>query len=151
MTRTIDDYYLVHDLIYGQFGDNLISTVKSTAQRDSANVPILIETGTKGGASEFLFKEYKSKYLQGYRVTQSEPIGAKVDRAAPFRDAILDGRIIIDLPDTQREQVIRQLQSFPLHKRDDIIDALSYAYNFLSQKQNDNVRTASKRQRKRLR
>jgi predicted phage terminase large subunit-like protein len=151
MTRTIDDYYLIHDLQYGQFGDNLINTVKTIAHRDTANVPILIETGTKGGASEFLFKEYKTKYLQGYRVRQSEPIGAKVDRAAPFRDAILDGRIIIDLPDELREQVLRQLQSFPLHKRDDIIDAISYAYNYLSQKTTgDNVRTASKRQRKRL-
>lgn len=152
MTRTVDDYYLVHDLVYGQFGDNLISTVKATAQRDKANTPILIETGTKGGASEFLFKEYKTKYLQGYRVQQSEPIGAKVDRAAPFRDAILDGRIIIDLPDQTREQVIRQLQSFPLHKRDDIIDALSYAYNYLSQKPTgDQVRTGNKRKRKRYR
>jgi phage terminase large subunit-like protein len=151
MKRTIDDYYIITELTYGQYGERLNKILKSTAYLDTPNTPILIETGTKGGASEFLFKEYKTKYLQGYRVRQSEPIGAKVDRAAPFRDAILDGRIIIDLPDELREQVLRQLQSFPLHKRDDIIDAISYAYNYLSQKTTgDNVRTASKRQRKRL-
>ena len=151
MTRTIDDMYLVHDLVYGQFGDTLIKKVQSTAHTDTANIPILLETGTKGGASEFLFKEYKAKYLRGFRVEQSEPIGAKVDRASPFRDAILDGKVIIDLPDEEREQVIRQLQSFPLHKRDDIIDALSYAYNYLSQKSSgDMVQTARKRERKKL-
>ncbi|MBR3213585.1 MAG: hypothetical protein IKF79_03615 [Methanosphaera sp.] len=150
MTRTIDDMYLIHDLVYGQFGDQLINTVQSIARADSPNIPILIETGTKGGASEFLFKEYKTKYLNGYRVQQSEPIGAKVDRAAPLRDAILDGKIIIDLPDEAREQVIRQLQSFPLHKRDDIIDAMSYAYNFLSQGSTDIIATAGRRKRRSL-
>ena len=150
MTRTIDDMYLVHDLVYGQFGDNLIKKVQSTAHTDTANIPILLETGTKGGASEFLFKEYKAKYLRGFRVEQSEPIGAKVDRASPFRDAILDGKVIIDLPDEEREQVIRQLQSFPLHKRDDIIDALSYAYNYLSQKSSTGVQTGGRRTRRKL-
>lgn len=150
MTRTIDDMYLVHDLVYGQFGDNLIKKVQSVAHTDTANIPILLETGTKGGASEFLFKEYKSKYLRGFRVEQSEPIGAKVDRASPFRDAILDGKVIIDLPNEEREQVIRQLQSFPLHKRDDIIDALSYAYNYLSQKSSTGVQTGGRRTRRKL-
>ena len=150
MTRTIDDMYVVTDLKYGQYGDNLINVVQSTAHTDTANIPILLETGTKGGASEFLFKEYRNKYLEGFRVQQSEPIGAKVDRAAPFRDAILDGRIIIDLPDEDREQVLRQLTSFPLHKRDDIIDALSYAYNYLSQHSDDTIGVAGKRRRKRL-
>lgn len=150
MTRTVDDLYLVHDLVYGQFGDNLIKKVQSVAHNDTANIPILLETGTKGGASEFLFKEYKAKYLRGFRVEQSEPIGAKVDRASPFRDAILDGKVIIDLPDEEREQVIRQLQSFPLHKRDDIIDALSYAYNYLSQKSSTGVQTGGRRTRRKL-
>ena len=88
--------------------------------------------------------------MRGFRVEQSEPIGAKVDRASPFRDAILDGKVIIDLPDEEREQVIRQLQSFPLHKRDDIIDALSYAYNYLSQKSSTGVQTGGRRTRRKL-
>ena len=151
MTRTVDDMYLIHDLTYGQFGEDLINVVKSTANIDTPNIPILLETGTKGGASQFLFNEYKHTYLQGYRVSQSEPIGAKVDRAAPLRDAILDGKLIIDLPDAEREQVIRQLQSFPLHKRDDIIDAMSYAYNYLSQMGDGNtIATGGTRDRMRI-
>jgi phage terminase large subunit-like protein len=73
-----------------------------------------------------------------------------VDRAAPFRDAILDGKIIIDLPDHQREQLLRQLQGFPLGKHDDIIDAISYAYNYLSTRGNDIIKTSGYRKRERI-
>ncbi len=150
MTRTVTNDYIIHEISYQQLGTRLINTVKSTAYLDTPNTPILIETGTAGGASEYLFNEYKQNHLQGYMVEQSKPIGAKVDRASPFRDAILDGKIIIDLPDQQREQLIRQLTSFPLGKHDDIIDAISYAYNYLSQKTTDIIRSAGMRKRQRL-
>ena len=148
MQRTKDNYYIITDLLHGQYGENLIQTIKSTARLDTPNIPILIETGTSGGAAEYLFNEYKNNYLQGYNVTQSRPIGAKVDRASPFRDAILDGRIIIDLPDHSRQKLIEQLRSFPLGKHDDIIDAVSYAYNYLSQKTTSQIiASAGHRQR----
>ena len=150
MTRTLDNYYIIHEISSEQYGDRLIQTVRSTAYLDTPNTPILIETGTSGGAAEYLFNEYKRNHLQGYNVQQSKPIGAKVDRASPFRDAILDGKIIIDLPDHQREQLIRQLQSFPLGKHDDIIDAVSYAYNYLSTKGNEIIRTSGYRKRQRI-
>ena len=148
MTRTLDNYYIIHDITSEQLGDHLIHAVKSTAYLDTPNTPILIETGTSGGAAEYLFNEYRRNHLQGYNVQQSRPVGAKVDRAAPFRDAILDGHIIVDLPDHQREQLIRQLTSFPLGKHDDIIDSISYAYNYLSTKNSgDIIATGHKRKR----
>ena len=148
MTRTLDNQYIIHDITSEQLGDHLIHAVKSTAYLDTPNTPILIETGTSGGAAEYLFNEYRRNHLQGYNVQQSKPVGAKVDRAAPFRDAILDGHIIVDLPDHQREQLIRQLQSFPLGKHDDIIDSISYAYNYLSTKNSgDIIATGHKRKR----
>jgi predicted phage terminase large subunit-like protein len=150
MTRTSTNDYIIHEISYQQLGTRLINTVKSTAYLDTPNTPILIETGTAGGASEYLFREYKQNHLQGYMVEQSKPIGAKVDRASPFRDAILDGKIIIDLPDQQREQLIRQLQSFTLGKHDDIIDAISYAYNYLSTRGNDIIKTSGYRKRERI-
>jgi predicted phage terminase large subunit-like protein len=150
MTRTIDNQYIIHEITNEQYGDKLKQVLRSTAYIDTPNTPILIETGTTGGAAEFLFKEYRDNNLQGYNVQQSKPIGAKVDRAAPFRDAILDGKIIIDLPDTQREQLIRQLQSFPLGKHDDIIDAISYAYNYLSTRGNEIIQTSGYRKRERI-
>ena len=150
MTRTLDNYYIIHEITNEQYGDKLKNILRSTARIDTPNTPILIETGTTGGASEFLFREYKDNYLQGYNVQQSKPIGSKVDRASPFRDAILDGKIIIDLPDHQREELIRQLQSFPLGKRDDIIDACSYAYNYLKVRDYNIIKTGNKRERFRI-
>jgi predicted phage terminase large subunit-like protein len=150
MTRTIDNQYIIHEITNEQYGDKLKQVLRSTAYIDTPNTPILIETGTTGGAAEFLFKEYRDNNLQGYNVQQSKPIGAKVDRAAPFRDAILDGKIIIDLPDHQREQLLRQLQGFPLGKHDDIIDAISYAYNYLSTRGNDIIKTSGYRKRERI-
>ena len=151
MTRTLDNHYIIHEVTMDQYGDRLISKVKSTAYLDTPNTPILIETGTSGGAAEFLYKEYKQK-LPGYMVQQSKPIGSKVDRATPLQNAILDGRIIIDLPDHQRETLLRQLTSFPLGKHDDLVDAISYAYSFLAVNTANTVTTSQvKRQRKRLR
>ena len=150
MTRTIDNQYIIHEITNEQYGDKLKQVLRSTAYLDTPNTPILIETGTTGGAAEFLFKEYRDNNLQGYNVQQSKPIGAKVDRAAPFRDAILDNKIIVDLPDQQREQLIRQLQSFPLGAHDDIIDAISYAYNYLSTRGNEIIKTSGYRKRERI-
>ena len=117
-----------------QYGDRLNNVLKRTAYLDSQNTPIIIETGTKGGASKFYFKDLRDIYLKGYRVTQSEPIGSKVDRATPFKDAILDGKIILDLDERQTDILLKQLQGFPLAKHDDLIDACSYAYNYLQDK-----------------
>ena len=150
MSRTYTNEYIIHEVSMEQYGDRLFNIIQSTARLDSPNIPILMETGTVGGAAEFLFKEYKQK-LQGYNVQQSKPIGAKVDRATPFKDAILDGKIIVDLPSKQRETLIRQLQSFPLAKHDDVIDAISYAYNYLNNgKSYDIIKTGNKRRRHRI-
>ena len=151
MYRLLDDTYYVTDVTMERYGDELLKTVLSYAKRDSPNVPILMETGTKGGASLELYNQYK-KHFTGYRTEHSEPVGSKVDRANDFKYALLQGRIRFVLNDNQREILLRQLKGFPLAKHDDLIDALSYAYNYLSQKSGGNqVKTASKRKRRRIR
>ena len=128
-----NQYFVITDFVYGQFGEGLKQKLKQTAKADGPNMPILIETGTSGGASKFLYNEYAS-YLQGYQTKQSEPIGSKVDRAYAFRQAILDGKIHVHIQsDYLRGELIKQLSSFPLGKHDDIIDAVSYGFNFLNQ------------------
>lgn len=124
--------FAITDIQHGQYGENLKAHLKAIAQSDGANIPILIESGTKGGASKFLYNEYAS-YLTGYRTRQSEPIGSKSDRAYAFRQAILDGKIHVYLQNENvRGEFIKQLRGFPLIKHDDIIDACSYAFNFLN-------------------
>lgn len=152
MTRTIDNHFIIHDVSMEQYGDNLANVLKRNAYLDTPNIPILLETGTVGGASEFLFNEYKKTYLRGYNVKQSLPIGAKVDRATPLRDAILDGKIILDLNDIGREMVLKQMKGFPIAKHDDLVDAIAYAYNYLALSSNSNniISTGSKKQRFRI-
>lgn len=134
MWKSPEGLYWITDLKNGQYGENIHNELKRTAYLDTANTPILIETGTKGGASKFYYNDLKNIYLKGYNVRQSEPVGSKVDRALAFRDAIWDGKVVIDLDENNREALIKQLNSFPLGKHDDIIDACSYAYNYLQDK-----------------
>lgn len=137
MHKVNEKCYVINDLQYGQYGDDLKKHLKQTARQDTSNIPILIETGTKGGAAKFLYNEY-DEYLEGYRTEQSEPIGSKVDRATPFKDAINDGEIhIAIINDEMRGKLIEQLKSFPLGKHDDIIDAIAYAYNYLKDKKDN--------------
>lgn len=150
MHRTRDDKYIITQLDVGRYGENLFNIISSTARMEK-NTPILIETGTTGGASKALFDVYKDR-LKGYNVQQSKPITSKVDRAFGFKEAVLDGKVYISLPDEARGELLNEMKGFPLAKRDDLIDALSYAYNYLSRKNIGNqVKTAGKRKRKRMR
>ena len=134
MYRVDDDNYIIADIEHGQYGEYLKQHLLKVAEKDTSNVSILIESGTVGGASKFLYKEYRS-YLKGYHTQQSEPIGAKVDRATPFRQAILDGKVHVYLTNpTVRGEFIKQLRSFPLGKHDDIVDACAYAFNWLKRR-----------------
>jgi hypothetical protein len=151
MLRTIDDYYIIRELRADRYGERLFNVIQSTARLDTPSIPVLIETGTVGGSSKALFDIYKDR-LQGYRVEQSKPINSKVDRAYGFKEAILDGKILICLDDYSRGQLLEEMRGFPLMKHDDIIDACSYAYNYLSSKGGGNmIGTGAKRHRRSLR
>ena len=151
MFRTIDDYYIIRELRADRYGERLFNVIQSTARLDTPSIPVLIETGTVGGSSKALFDIYKDR-LQGYRVEQSKPINSKVDRAYGFKEAILDGKVLICLDDYSRGQLLEEMRGFPLMKHDDIIDACSYAYNYLSQKGGGNmIGTGAKRHRRSLR
>lgn len=151
MLRTIDDYYIIRELRADRYGERLFNIIQSTARLDTPAIPILIETGTVGGSSRALFDIYKDR-LQGYRVEQSKPIHSKVDRAYGFKEAILDGKVLICLDDYSRGQLLEEMRGFPLMKHDDIIDACSYAYNYLSSKGGGNmIGTGAKRHRRSLR
>ena len=134
MHRINDDTYVIEDIEHGQYGEYLKEHLKKVAEKDTSNITILIESGTVGGASKFLYKEYRS-YLRGYHTQQSKPVGAKVDRATPFRQAILDGKVHVHLTNERvRGEFIKQITSFPLGKHDDIVDACAYAFTWLKKR-----------------
>ena len=150
MYRLQDDTYYVTNVTMKRYGDDLLNVLKRTARQDTANTRILLETGTKGGAAKELYNQYKP-HFKGYVTEQSEPVGSKVDRAEGFKLALMQGKIRFVLDANQREILINQLKGFPLAKHDDLIDALSYAYSKLSQNAGNNVKTARKRKRRRIR
>lgn len=129
-----ENEYVITDIEHGQYGEYLKQHLKTVAEKDTSNIIILLESGTVGGASKFLYKEYSS-YLRGYHTQQSKPVGSKVDRATPFRQAILDGHIHVYLKDERvRGEFIKQLKAFPLGAHDDIVDACAYGFNWLKQR-----------------
>lgn len=150
MYRLVDDTYYITDVTMERYGDDLLTKLKQTARRDTPNVSILIETGTKGGAAKELYNQYKP-HFKGYMTEQSEPVGSKVDRAMAFKQALLAGKIRCVLNDNQREILLSQLKGFPLAKHEDLIDAISYAYNFLSKHPGGTVKTAGQRTKRRRR
>ena len=90
-------------------------------------------------------------YLTKNNCKQSKPIGTKADRATALKDAIYDGKIHIHCHDKKiLKELKSQLESFPNGKRDDLIDAMAYAYNFLKDKTSVGVQTANKRQRRHI-
>lgn len=149
MSRTIDDYYIIKDLSVGRYGENLFNVIKSTARIDTANIPILVETGTAGGSAKALFDVYKDR-LSSFNIKQSKPITSKVDRAYGFKEAVLDGKVLVCLGDESRAELLKEMKGFPLMKRDDIIDSCSYAFNYLSEQGNVSVGTAGKRRRAKI-
>lgn len=133
MILTDSGEFHIIDLQFGQYGEGLKDKLLEVAKSDGTDTQILIESGTVGGASKFLFREYQ-KQLWGYITYQSEPVGSKVDRATPLRQAILDNKIHVHLSNEYvRGEFIKQFRSFPLGKHDDIVDACSYGFNWLNQ------------------
>ena len=144
-----ENYYIFSDFIYKRLGAKNIKKIQNIAQFDGLNTPILIETGTTGGAAEELFRLWDKDYLTAYNCKQSKPIGTKADRATALKDAIYDGKIHIYCQDQKiLKELKSQFESFPNGKRDDLIDAMAYAYTFLKDKSTGGVRTGNKRKRR---
>ena len=128
-----DNHYIFSDFLYKRLGKENIHYIQRNARFDGTAKPILIEPGTKGGAAKELFRLWDEDYLTEYNCIQSEPIGTKADRATALANAIFDGKIHIYCPDQAMRKILKtQLESFPHGKaHKDLIDAMTYAYNYL--------------------
>jgi len=151
MIKTPGDQYWIFDFEHGQYGNNVKHIIQSTAKMDSPQYTILLEPGTTGGAAGLLYQEYKTA-LAGYNTKQSEPKGTKADRATPLSNAIYDGKVHVYINNNEkRELLLSQLKSFPNGKHDDLVDALAYGYNYLSQHSQNTISTSGTRTRRRIR
>ena len=126
-----DDYCIIDDLVHGRFGNQVNGIIKATAMNDTPNVKILIETGV--GNAKLLYEEWKNQ-LKGYLVERAEVSGrgSKVDRATPFKNALMDGKVYINIEDpVLRNAIIEEMKGFPFSAHDDIVDSIAHAYNAL--------------------
>lgn len=127
-----DEYCVISDLVHGRFGGRTKNIIQDTAMHDTPNVHVVVETGV-AGAGQLLYQEWENQ-LQGFVVERAMVSGnkSKVDRATPFKNAMEDGKVYVNIDDPAlREVLIDELSSFPNGSHDDIVDAVSHGYNYL--------------------
>ena len=127
------DYYVFTDLVHGKFGSNTMNIIRGTTVSDTADSHVVIETGV-AGAGELLYQEWV-KQLKGFIVERAKVSGdkSKVDRAVPFKNAVEDGLVYIDIDDLSvRDVMLREMRSFPNGEHDDIVDAMAHAINYVN-------------------
>ena len=124
-----NDEVVITDIIRGQYGNSLKTVLQDTAKKDGLDCHIVVETGA-GASARLLAEEYKTQ-LKGYIVEEAVPVKSKEDRATPFRNAIIDGKVYLDISDEQKRTLIRELNGFPYLLHDDQVDASSHGFNFL--------------------
>lgn len=121
---------VISNIIRGQFGANTKNIIQQTAITDGLDIHIVVETGV-AGAGKLLFEEWKEQ-LRGFIVERAVAVTSKEDRATPFRNAILDGHIYLDLSDKEtKTKFIQEMGGFPLILHDDQIDAVAHGFNYL--------------------
>lgn len=119
----------IEDIVRGQYGNNVINVIKETAMGDGLDTHVVIETGV-AGAGKLLYAEYKEQ-LRGVIVEQAIPVTSKEDRATPFRNAMLDGYIYLNVGDEVKKTFKLELGGFPFSIHDDQVDASAHGFNYL--------------------
>ena len=124
------EYGIITDIVHGRFGNQTKNKIIKTAELDTPETHICIETGVGGGA-KLLYTEWKQQ-LKGYILEEMTPVTSKVDRATPFSNAVHDGRVYINITDDElREALLQEMKQFPMSVHDDLVDAASYSWNYL--------------------
>lgn len=131
LSLTNKNNIILHNIVHGKFGNSTSDVVKKTAERDGANVTVLLETGV-AGAGLLLFQSWKEQ-LSGFRVEQCKPIKSKVDRATPLRNLVFDGQFKLDFPlgDGKKQVLLDEFGMFPNGEHDDIVDSVAWGVNWL--------------------
>jgi predicted phage terminase large subunit-like protein len=105
--------------------------IKNTAAYDGKGVVVGIEQDP--GQAGVFEAQHIARLLQGYNVKLIKPGTDKVTRASPVSAQAEAGNIKIVIGNWN-EDFIKELESFPEAPHDDIVDALSGAFNMLTEK-----------------
>lgn len=124
-----NDEIVITDIVRGQYGNKFKSVLRDTAEKDGIDCHIIIETGI-AAAGKLLMTEYEEQ-LKGFIVERAMPVRSKEDRATPFRNAIMDGHIYLNIDNESQKTLLEELRGFPFAPKDDQVDAVSHGYNYL--------------------
>ena len=131
-----NDEVCITDMVRGQYGNALKTVLQNTAISDGLDTHIIIETGV-GASANLLMEEYKTQ-LKGFIVEQAIAVKSKEDRATPFRNAIIDGKVYLDLDSESKRIFIEEMNGFPYAKHDDMVDSASHSFNHLCRQDKGN-------------
>jgi predicted phage terminase large subunit-like protein len=128
-----DGRYLIGDVIHMQKGPHEVeAALKATASRDGRGIAIYIpQDPGQAGKSQIA---YLALQLEGYRVHGQIMSGSKITRAEPFAAQVNVGNVVM-LRAGWNQPLIQELETFPVGRHDDRVDALSLGFDALIDRQ----------------
>ena len=129
LARTKEGRFIVVDVVQFRAEPNTVmEMIKQTAAKDGKSIPISLPTDP--GASGKFMANFMIRELAGYDVETSREMGAKVGRATPCIAQWNGGNVSL-MPGNWTRTFIDELENFPAGLRDDQVDALARAFNYL--------------------
>lgn len=124
--------YVIEDLIHGRWTPHDRDTIiRQTADIDGRAVAIVIEQ--EPGAAGVSQIAAMVRLLAGFTVSGRRPTGEKLVRAGPLASQMEAGNVIL-VSGSWNAALIDELTSFPSEGiHDDIVDACSLAFNYLTE------------------
>jgi phage terminase large subunit-like protein len=132
----VDDTFIIDDMVRGQWGPSELDRVqRETAELDGWDVTILLER--EPGSAGKRVNQYIRSQLSDYIVKEEAPSGDKYWRATPLARAAASDKVRMVKGGYIRafmDEVTVFTGKEGLDLNDDIVDASSLAFNFLSRK-----------------
>lgn len=110
----------------------VLQLVRWTAELDGVNIPVRVEE-EPGSAGKSVVSMY-IRELAGYDVKGEKPTGDKVTRANPFAAQAEAGNVLVVRNTTWNPAFLAECGAFPLAPHDDIVDASSGAFRYITAK-----------------
>ena len=135
MAKGLDFKYYVLDIIRfrGSTYDNKVK-IRNTAEQDRRKYPLYtVGIEEEGGSSGKDSKDYyRLEVLPDFSVYSDRPTGSKESRAGPVASQIEEGNVKFLRSSVWNEPMLDECNLFNEGPHDDIVDAMSGAFNYLS-------------------
>ena len=132
----VDDDFYVDSMVRGQWGPSELDAIqKQTAESDGTEVVILLER--EPGSAGKRVNQYVKQQLQNFVVMEESPSGDKYYRATPAERSASRGKVHLvkgNYTGAFLEEVCNYTGKEGHDPHDDIVDAFSLGFNWLSRR-----------------